>query len=165
LVLRVHSGLVKENGTLGHGVFLFTSERYDKAKYLDEQRAGELAIAGTFGSTRTYFGITPKFIERRIKGDFDDATVIIMGCDGLTYDTNAAAFVERGADVVFGWRGLVTSGHTDAATQELLGSLLSDGLDARAAVARTMSEVGPDPYYESRLLYYPVAEAAQSETD
>lgn len=165
VLLRAHSGLLSVGENPTDGVFLFTSERYDESTYLDEQRNGELAIASIFGVPQSYFGITPAFIESSMEGDFEGATVIVMGCDGLTYDTNAAAFVERGAKVVFGWRGLVTSGRTDTATQLLLSSLLDDRLGASEAVARTMSDVGPDPYFDSQLRYYPAAEEPQTSAD
>jgi hypothetical protein len=141
---------------------LFTSERYDRATHLDEQRAGELAIGQVFGVPVSYFGVTPAFIAERMQGNFDGATVIVMGCDGLAFEENGAAFIERGAGVVFGWRGLVTSGHTDMATQALLHSLVDDGLSPKDAVARTMADVGPDPIYDSRLLYYPGSDEPQA---
>jgi hypothetical protein len=166
ILLRAHAGAIYDGKTPeGQGVFLFTSERYDESKYLDEQRDGELAIGQVFGVPQQYFGITPAFIADRMQGNFDGATVIVMGCDGLSYAENGAAFVERGAEAVIGWRGLVTSGHTDTATQALLAAMLDDGLSAGDAVARTMSDVGPDPIYESQLLLYPRADEPQARAD
>jgi hypothetical protein len=166
VVLRVHAGVIYDGKTPeGQGVFLFTSERYDEVKYVDEQRAGELAIGQVYGVPQQYFGVTPAFIADRMQGDFDGATVIVMGCDGLAYEENGAAFVERGADTVIGWRGLVTSGHTDTATQTLLSAMLDDGLSAGDAVARTMSDVGPDPIYDSQLLLYPSGDEPQARAD
>ena len=97
----------------------------------------------------------PNFIKSSMKGNFPGTTIIIMGCDGLRSDSIAEAFVERGAKAVVGWDGLVSSAHTDAATERLLQHLLADGLPLQEAVAQTMAEVGPGPSYGSTLLAYP----------
>ena len=46
--------------------------------------------------------------------------------------------------------------HTDMATLNLLDHMLVDDLSSSAAAAATMAEVGPDPYYDSVLLSYPL---------
>jgi hypothetical protein len=100
----------------------------------------------------------PGFIKSSMQGDFADTTIVIMGCDGLKSDTVAEAFVEKGAKAVVAWDGLVSSGHTDAATERLLQHLLIDGLTLPEAVAQTMAELGPDPSYDSVLRLYPSEE-------
>jgi len=77
-----------------------------------------------------------------------------MGCDGLKSDTMAEAFVQKGAAAVVAWDGLVSSDHTDAATERVLELLLIDGLTVEEAVTQTMSELGPDPSYGSALRVY-----------
>ena len=79
----------------------------------------------------------------------------MMGCDGLTMDATAKAFVDKGAKAVVGWSGRVSASHTDAATEQLLGHLLMERLPTGDAVAQTMAEVGPDPTYGSTLRLYP----------
>jgi len=165
VLLRLHStATVREGGqaTATGKAFLFTGEPYSRTKYLDEQRAKYLA--GTHHSPddpKYYFGIGPEFIRDSMKGDFDGATVVVMGCDGLTGEEVAAAFVQKGAKAVIGWSGGVSADHTDAATERLLSLLLVDHVAIREAVAQVMAEVGPDPSYGSKLLLYP-AEAAAS---
>jgi hypothetical protein len=105
-----------------------------------------------------YFGIMPGFIKSSMQGDFPDTTIVIMGCDGLKSDTVAEAFVDKGAKAVVAWDGLVSSNHTDAATERLLQHLLIDGLTLQEAVAQTMAELGPDPSYDSVLRLYPSEE-------
>jgi hypothetical protein len=87
-------------------------------------------------------------------GDFDGATVIMMGCGGLYTGRTAEAFMQRGAGAVVGWDNLVSAVHTDLATERLLEKLLVDGLPIDAALAQTMAEVGRDPAYQSTLLKY-----------
>jgi hypothetical protein len=79
----------------------------------------------------------------------------MMGCEGLGSHRTAEAFIEKGANIYFGWDRSVSAGHTDAATERLLEHLLTGELSPEAAVARTMAEVGPDPEFDSVLLAYP----------
>ncbi|OGO51528.1 MAG: hypothetical protein A2148_01220 [Chloroflexi bacterium RBG_16_68_14] len=163
LVLRTHSGLVRE-GDQENEAFLFTSEPYSQTEYVDDQQARRLIMA-TYDTTSgvsvelselsRYFGIVAEFVKSAMKGRFDDTTIILMGCNGLTSNTLAKAFVERGAKQVASWDGLVSASHTDAAAERLLEHLLVEGLSLEEAVARTMAEVGPDPTYQSKLLSYP----------
>lgn len=138
-------------------VVLFTSERYSETRYLDEQRALRLFPVRDYGDNpgEGYFAIGSDFIGSSMRGEFDQTTVVLMGCSGLASDRTAAAFAGRGASAVVGWSGLVSAPHTDAATERLLRHLLVDGLPIREAVAQAAAEVGPDPEYGSTLLVHP----------
>jgi len=78
-----------------------------------------------------------------------------MGCDGLKYTSMAEAFIEKGAKVYISWNGFVDAAHTDLATAHLLQNLVTKKQTIKQAVTDTMNKVGPDPTYESILLYYP----------
>jgi hypothetical protein len=174
LILRVHSPLLDLEqaplrgvravmaksvlSALRGSVFLFTSEGYSEDRYVEEQKALRLVPAHYDGSGdrySRYFAIGPEFVRFSMKGNFNGATIILMGCDGLTYDRTAAAFVQRGAAAAVGWNGLVSAAHTDAATERFLKYLILDRLTAGEGVARTMREVGPDASYGSVLRFYP----------
>ena len=169
LVLRVHSAvpspvLRQAVEALSDDVFLFTSEPYSRTSHTEEQKKLLLFSVGYSpeygqGDAR-YFGIAPDFIKSGMRGSFDTATVIMMGCDGLTSDDTAAAFVQKGARSVVSWDGPVSASHTDLATERLLQHLLADGTALPEAVAQTMTEVGPDPSYGSSLRLYPRESAA-----
>jgi hypothetical protein len=142
---------------------LFTSEPYSKTSYLDEQEALRLFPVQYYGDTpgsSWYFAIASRFIRSSMRGEFDGTTIVLVGCSGLTFDRTAAALVEKGARAVVGWTNLVSADHTDAATERLLEYLLTKGLTTEQAVARTMTEVGPDPSYGSVLRIYPPEAAA-----
>jgi len=94
-----------------------------------------------------------------VRGDFDGATVIVMGCDALRSDVLASAFVDKGATAVIGWDGPVSAEETDSATERLLRHLVADKHSTPEAVAKTMAEVGPDLSYSSSLRLYPAGEA------
>lgn len=173
IILRVHSAVpMKDLGVqadvpqdivervlaaVGDNALLFTSEPYQRSRYLEEQRGLRLFPVRYSGDDPgdLHFAIASDFVRSSMKGEFDQSTVILMGCSGLTFDSTAAAFAERGAAAVVGWDGPVSADHTDAATERLLRHLLIDGLTIREAVAQTAAEVGRDPVYDSALLVHP----------
>ncbi len=145
-------------GAVEHaGVALFTNEPYSQFTHEDDQRGYRLGVGSypQLGITDKYFLIGPEFVRSSMRGTFKDATIVLMGCGGLSTPDMARAFEERGVRQFISWDTLVTAAHTDAATQELLGHLVSDRLPPAEAVAQTMAAVGPDPSYGSRLLVYP----------
>ena len=158
IILRVHSALGRVGDRLADWVTLFTSDSYDKTRFRTDQTKQRLSMVSYYEDGPQYFGIMPGFIKSSMKGNFPDTTIVIMGCDGLKSDTIAEAFVEKGAKAVVAWDGLVSSNHTDAATERLLQLLLIDGLTLQEAVAQTMAELGPDPSYDSVLQLYPPEE-------
>jgi hypothetical protein len=155
ILLRVHSGLARDRGEPTGYVSLFSGEPYDETKYAKEEADGLLGRARQFEGGPEYFGIVPAFIDSSMRGRFENTTVILMGCDGLITDKTADAFIRKGAEVVVGWDDAVSAAHTDAATERLLRHLLIDQLATPDAVAQAMAEVGPDPQFDSTLLYYP----------
>jgi len=151
VILRVHSGIAKATGAPS----LFTSEAYASTKYVGEQRAGRFGRARYYEGGEEYFGIYPEFVRSSMSGSFDKTLVIMMGCWGLARSDMAEAFVQTGAGAVVSWDGLVSGPHTDESTEHLLSYLLANRLTVGQAVSRTAAEVGTDPTYGSRLLFYP----------
>jgi hypothetical protein len=165
VVLRVHSARFQtDDGILTDEAVLFTGEPYDRQRYVAERKAGILARARYFLTNPPgyFFGVRAKFVEARMKGNFEGATVILMGCDGLRSNTMAEAFVRKGAGAFISWDDLVSTDHTDAATERLLQHLVVDKLGTQESVTRTMTEIGPDPSYGSKLLVYPPEASASA---
>lgn len=158
IVLRSHSAMSVE-GTLA----IFTGEKWDDAKarlnYLTDIIAERIVRVRTEENSTAYFGITPAFIST-MKSDFEDAIIIMMGCEGLTNQNMAKAFIEKGAKVYISWTGLVSSEHTDSATAHLLQRLFVDRKTVKEAVTATNNEIGKDPVYGSELAWYPPDEGA-----
>lgn len=157
IIFRSHADRLQAtaiDGTEVNEVVLFTSEPYSTERYQNDQAKNNLVIARYSRDGDPYFGVAAGFI-RDGGADYDGATIIMMGCEGLLSDRTAQAFVERGADVYISWDETVSVTHTDAATSRLLQHLLVDELPAGEAVARTMADVGPDPSYGSSLAFYP----------
>jgi len=159
ILFRSHADRLEATDEAGNPfdqVVLFTSEPYTEMKYQNEQSAHDLVIARYERGGEPFFGVAAGFIEE-LEDGFDGAQIVMMGCEGMLNETMGAAFVERGAQSYISWNKTVSATHTDAATETLLGHLL-DGSEPNEAVAQTMSEVGPDPEYDSVLLAYPATE-------
>jgi hypothetical protein len=163
IILRVHST------TGGYpAVVFFTSERYSTSKYMQEQLTDRVVPVAYSEEERDrgegYFGITQSFVTSSIKGRFANTIVVMMGCESLNNTLMARAFIEKGAKVYIGWNTLVLASHTDNAITHLLQNFLVEKLTLIEAVRQTFREVGPDPAYNSLLIYYP-AEAGEQTID
>ena len=157
IILRVHS-------TAKYGQ-LFTSEPYSNAKYVHEQLADRVIRCSFYGEPPFYFAISPLFVKFSMNGNFQNTVIIMMGCDGLKNTDMAQAFIEKGAKVYISWSESVLAGHTDQATAHLLKHLLAEKQTIEQAVTETMKEVGPDPEYNSLLIYYPLEVGDQTIED
>jgi hypothetical protein len=155
IILRVHSAYMDKYRSLA----MFTSEPYDKHRYVYEQLRNRVALGYTQPHSEgdpKYLTITDKFIRFSMKGKFNDTTIIMMGCTGIAKRCAANAFLAKGAIAYIGWDGLVSAHHTDRATIRLLNHLLSKKQPIAGAVGQTMEEVGQDPQYDSALLFWPI---------
>jgi hypothetical protein len=136
-------------------ICIFTSELYSTSKYVYEQLTDRITSVSFSGSQPYYFGIIPNFVKLGMNGKFQNTTVIIMGCNGLTYTDMAEAFIQKGANAYISWNNSISASHTDQATICLLQHLITEKQTINQAIDNTMKEVGPDPSYKSVLLYYP----------
>ena len=168
IILRCHS-VLGENKT--PPLALFTSEPYSSYRYQHEQEDNRTTkvwfLSDVFQDNTKYFGVTYRFFNYSMYGDFNNATIIMMGCDGFRYvgydfygnkyyyGDMAMAFIERGAKVYISWTGGVLGSHTDTATITLLQYLVKERQTVREAVVNTNKEVYWDPIYGSILQYYP----------
>jgi len=153
VILRTHSTAVVSRGEEDvQAVSLFTNEPYTEDRYYDEQVDAKVGFASYTEGGDQWFGITTKFIMESMKGDFDNALVIGMGCQGLVNDLAAEAFAAKGASAFIGWDRNVSAAHTDKATERLLQLIVGEGLSPEEATAKTMRELGPDPFYGGSLV-------------
>ena len=156
VILRTHSTAVVTRGQEDvQTVSIFTNEPYTEDRYYDEQVEGKVGFAQYSEEGPKWFGVTSAFVKESMKGDFDDALVIGMGCQGLVNDLAAEAFSAKGASAFIGWDSNVSAAHTDKATEHVLQLLTADGLTPAEATAQTMRELGPDPYYGGSLVARP----------
>lgn len=153
VVLRVHSAHFRDvwHGRSFDEAMLFTSEPYSPDAYLDEQKAGRLAQVQYHEGGELYFGIGADFVRSSMRGQFEDTTIIMMGCSGLNTTTTGEAFLRRGAGAFVSWNDFVSGPHTDEATELLLEHLVLEGFNPVDAVALTRQDVGPDPSTNAEL--------------
>ncbi len=158
IVLRIHAARSQTaNGEQPIQIAeLFTSERFTTGKHIYEHQTGQVGVVYYDDPEEAYFGIGPRFIVDSMIGEFDGTTIVMMGCNGLISEQMAEAFVRKGAGSFISWNDLVSVDHTDTATLNLLDHMLVENLSSSDAAAATMAEVGPDPYYDSILLSYPL---------
>jgi hypothetical protein len=155
IIFRAHSGLLAEDEEVVVQTTLFTNEEYSQLKHYVEQLDDRLVMARVGEGYPMVFGIPPKFISESMKGRFDDAVVIMMGCSGLFLRDLAEAFIDKGASVYVGWNGSVELYYVDEATPYLVRQLCSGNVTIKEAVDSTMDVIGPDPEHKAGLDYYP----------
>jgi len=154
ILFRSHSTNVINENIPGGPVFLFTSELYDKNKYVKEQLANRIGRAKMlYDDAPLYFAILSGFVRYETTGRFDDTLIIIGGCQSLGTPDLGQALIERGASAVVGWNDWVDMSHNDKAILHLLRGLTTDRLTLEQAVRKTMNEIGPAPAYDSILTY------------
>ncbi|MFO7967361.1 MAG: hypothetical protein R6U44_07160 [Archaeoglobaceae archaeon] len=151
IVFRVHSSASEYDD---NPVVLFTSESYRKDRYQIEQVTNNLQKVYYNYGEEHYFAVSPKFI-RGLSGDFDNATVILMGCEGLKHNNMGKAFVDKGAKVFVSWSGPVTATHSDRTTIRFLEHFVEEERNVDRSIIYAMAEIGSDTEYESYLKYYP----------
>jgi len=161
IILRAHST------TGGYpSVAFFTSELYSNSKYINEQLTDKVVPVAYSPEDAErgegYFGITQSFVKSSMKGRFANTVVVMMGCESLNNTLMAKAFTEKGAKVYIGWNTLVLASYTDNAITHLLRHFLIEKLTLIEAVRQTYREVGPDPAYNSLLIYYPIEAGEQT---
>jgi hypothetical protein len=131
----------------------FTNEEYTQDRHVRAQQVRSLGVVyypPPNGDGRQYFGILPEFISYS-SGSYDGALIMIMGCGGPGSPLMAQAFLDKGAEAVVSWDGLVTAEHTDRATAYLLDRLYDERAPIRDGVAATGSTIGRDPIFGAAL--------------
>ncbi|MDP9237609.1 MAG: hypothetical protein M3P30_09485 [Chloroflexota bacterium] len=158
-ILRSHSASHRSvDGFDLKAVSLFTNEPYRADLYLSEQRASRLYRAWYPGdaSGQAYFSVRPQFIEYSAAGRFPQGSVVVLlGCAGLSSEGMARAFVDRGVNAFISWDQNVTVDQDDAAALPLISHLVSDGMNARDAVAAANREIHADSGASARLAAFP----------
>jgi hypothetical protein len=162
IILRIHCGPLKSESIGGsyipEGTVFFSTETYGPDKYVSLQDRGLLAIARITGDDEnSYFAVPPWFFES-IEEDFSNSTLILDSCYGFWYDAPlimAETLRYKGIKVFIGWDGEVQVKHTDSVVLALLKELYKNSSTVADSVNSVMSHIGPDPYYKSRLIYYP----------
>ncbi len=147
LILRLHS--VSWRG----GLYLFSNEKYTKTDYTNEQLTGEVTQAATFDANEIhYFALNSGFLGKNKPDGMNGTTLILMGCDGMASQSSLQAFSGRGVQTYISWDGFVDLSHSDEASLRLVQAIYTEGMVPKAAVDKVNNEIGPDPFYKTKLI-------------
>ena len=155
IIFRAHAGLLGMEGEIIERTCLFTNEPYSERKHVAEQLSDQLAMARIDEHHPWVFAIGDEFVTQSMEGQFDNTVVIMMGCSCLYVDDLAQAFIEKGASTYLGWDVAVDLSYVDDAEISLVQNLCGENRTVKKAVAKTMTEKGPDPRHGAELKYYP----------
>jgi len=148
IILRVHSTVYVKYGFL----YLFSTEKYSRTKYVYEQLQGAFKEAYTFDEREgPYFALRADLFgsENGLVG----STIILMGCNGTNSEHMINKLFERGVKAIIAWNGYVDLEYTDKVTLNLLKTVYEEGLDFPEAVEKIMKNMGLDPVWKSKLEY------------
>ena len=166
IVLRAHSGILyyveNSEAVPMKTTYLFTGETYTIMKYVGEQITERVQNAQMTEDYPLVFVVNSQFITESMRGRFDNTAIIMMGCSSYYLDDMATAFVEKGASTYLGWNATVGLDYVDDATLNLIDNLCTKEMTMEEAIATTMTEVGRDPHYNTRLKYYPPQSGSQT---
>ena len=155
ILLRNHASASAVNDAgetvVEDSVSLSTSEPISD-KYPTERNARRLGAFEPEGEDALYFSIRWDFFKHDSVGEFNDAVIVMMGCEGLRVNKTAHTFLEKGAQSVIGWSDLVSAAHMDQATLYLLEQWLAQEKPLINAVANTRINIGNDPHFTNTEL-------------
>jgi hypothetical protein len=158
IVFRVHSGVLLqlkgEEVVEMENTYFFTSENYTSTRYVADQLSDKVSYAIMAENYPNVFAVNSELF-RDAKGNYNRTVILAMGCESYRYDDLPKAFVEKGASAYIGWSGVVSLEHVDKVTLDLLKNLCTGGMAIADAVSVTMTDIGPDPYFDSFLKVYP----------
>lgn len=124
ILLRSHSTATGLRGNMT-SVTIFAGEEATGTALRSAQQMPGYRMVRYNGDDATYLAFNDQFVRHAMRGDFDGALVLMMGCEGLKVPALADAFRDRGAAAYVGWDRNVTADETDAATLRLLETRLA----------------------------------------
>ncbi len=151
IIWRVHSAIDNKSKYIA----ISTAETYGSTNYNQYLNNGQLTVCQILGDSKEYIGITPKFVQEIMTGQFEETVIILMSCNGLKIDyyNTAQALVAKGAKVIVSWDGWIEKPDNDHAITLFLQRLLAQNSTISEATAITptyLSQYGP-----CTLKYYP----------
>ena len=150
IILRVHAATGFAAGQPSR-LAMFTGEPYSKNKYIWEQINNQVERVRVTPDSDSYFGIYESFVSDEMKGNCTNATVVMMGCDGLTHTKMAEAFIDNGAQAYVGWDGMVNADYVDRAATAFLSYYIEENRSVEPAIDYVMDTIGPDPVFGSEI--------------
>ena len=158
ILLRIHSSarIYAPNNEVVEdaSVSLCTGEPVSQ-KYRQERNSGQLGGFETAGADTLFFSVRDAFFRRNAVGRFNQAVILMMGCESLRIPSTAQTFLDMGAQAIVGWSDQLSVEYMDQATIALLEEWIHNGQSLAEAIKITQRRIGRDSYYpktELRLL-------------
>jgi len=162
IYIRTHSF---EIARLEDNTYLFTGEKYDVNKHIEEQLFGQVAKglplniqafadiqeSDELVEDNTYFVIGSKFVDELMVGKFPQTVIIIGGCESIRKHDLAKSLIFRGASAVVGWDRTISSLENDLVMLKLLEEVLINKTGFYDAIPSVMQEFGSDLQYSAML--------------
>jgi len=162
IYIRTHSF---EIARLEDNTYLFTGEKYDVNKHIEEQLFGQVAKglplniqafaeiqkSDELVEDNTYFVVGSKFVDELMVGKFPQTVIIIGGCESVRKHDLAKSLISRGASAVVGWDRTISSLENDLVMLALLEEVLINKTGFYDAIPSVMQEFGSDLQYSSML--------------
>ncbi len=155
IVARTHSLAIKTQDK--QSVWMFTGEKYTADKYIQEQLEGKVSRGVPFltgpnidreeAAKKRLFIIGSDFVDKEMVGRFPGTTLVLGGCDTMSYPFMAKSLVDRGASSIIGWYGLVTLYDNDTVLLDVLEEILINGQAPDDAVDYVME------FYDGAMQY------------
>jgi len=160
IVARTHSLAIKNEEK--QSVWMFTGEKYTEDKYIQEQLEGKVSRGVPFltgpnldreeAAKKRLFIIGSDFVDKEMVGRFHGTTLVLGGCDTMSYPFMAKSLVDRGASAIIGWYGLVSLYDNDIVILKVLEEILINGQDPDDAVNHIMEELDGSMLYKHSIL-------------
>jgi hypothetical protein len=147
IILRVHTA---KEGSL---IVFFTGTRSKDPNqdtgYMLERTVGWVRIGEVEG--QYFYAVTPTMIvEGNGQAKFENTTIIVDSCYGLSTNSMAQAFTGKGASTYIAWDKGVYPQYADNATLKLL-----ELISKQVPVTQAISQVPKEPDFGSILSSYP----------
>jgi len=148
--------------------YLFTGEKYDINKYIQEQLSGQvskgmpisvqeimkLQESNELSIDMLYFVVGTKFVDELMVGKFPQTVIVIGGCESTKTDDLARSLISRGASEVVGWDRSINSLENDRVMLALLEEVLINKTGFYDAIPSVMQEFGSGLQYSSMLKHF-----------
>jgi len=165
IIFRTHSFEMGEDFS---DTFLFTGEKYDVNKYIQEQLYGQIKKGVPIGeqelaelkenneslTDKEYFVIGSKMMDELMVGTFPQSLIIIGGCESVRNPDLAQSLIDRGASAVVGWDRSINSRENDQVMLALMEEILINKTNIHDSIVSVMEEFGPNLKRSSELIYF-----------
>ncbi|MCZ6582216.1 MAG: hypothetical protein O6761_03475 [Thaumarchaeota archaeon] len=165
IYIRTHSFEIPRDD---NNTYLFTGEKYDINKYIQEQLFDQVSEgmpiygeelmqpqeSNELVEDQTYFVVGSKLVDELMVGEFPQTLIVIGGCESVRKHDLAKSLIIRGASAVVGWDRSIGSMENDLVMIALFEEILINKINISDSIVSVMEKFGPGLQYSSELHYF-----------